>query len=220
MNIQTEIQNAQKQMNRDRASQEHLQERLEREQNNLSSLKELADDLLEVRSLFQVASQLTQQKLEFHISSLVSTALSAVFPDPYEFKVKFEQRRNKTECDLTFTKNGEDYGSPMFASGGGPKDVAAFALRCAFWSLDKKSRNILILDEPFNFVNDDPKEKTRELQQKCVEMFKRVVDTLGMQAIVVTTLPEFLNVADKIFSVSCKSGISQIKEISYSGDSK
>ena len=104
----------------------------------------------------------------------------------------------------------------MFASGGGPKDVASFALRCAFWSLDKKSRNILILDEPFNFVNDDPKEKTRKLQQKCVEMFRQVVDKLGMQAIVVTTLPEFLNVADKIFSVSCESGISQVEELVFS----
>jgi len=208
-----EIQKAKQQLTKDRAAQEYLQNKLKAEKGNLSSLKLLADDLLEVRALFQKSSQQTQQKLEFHISSLVSTALSAVFPDPYEFKVKFEQRRNKTECDLTFTKNGEDYGSPMFASGGGPKDVAAFALRCAFWSLDKKSRNILILDEPFNFVNDDPKEKTRELQQKCVEMFKRVVDTLGMQAIVVTTLPEFLNIADKIFDVSCKNGVSLVEEL-------
>ena len=213
MSTKLEIQKAQQQLTKDRAAQEYLKSKLTKEQDNLSNLKLLADDLLEVRALFQKSAQQTQQKLEFHISSLVSTALSAVFPDPYEFKVKFEQRRNKTECDLTFTKNGEDYGSPMFASGGGPKDVAAFALRCAFWSLDKKSRNILILDEPFNFVNDDPKEKTRELQQKCVEMFKRVVDTLEMQAIVVTTLPEFLGVADKIFDVSCKSGVSQIEEL-------
>ena len=214
MNILTnELIKAQQQLTKDRAAQEYLQNKLNQERNSLSDKKLLLDDLLEVRALFAVASKQTQQKLEFHISSLVSTALSAVFPDPYEFKVKFEQRRNKTECDLTFTKNGEDYGSPMFASGGGPKDVAAFALRCAFWSLDKKSRNILILDEPFNFVNDDPKEKTRELQQKCVEMFKRVVDTLEMQAIVVTTLPEFLSVADKIFDVSCKSGVSQIEEL-------
>jgi len=212
-NTRSEIQKAQQQLIKDRAAQEYLQNKLGTEKNNLSNLKLLADDLLEVRALFQKAAQQTQQKLEFHISSLVSTALSAVFPDPYEFKVKFEQRRNKTECDLTFAKNGEDYGSPMFASGGGPKDVAAFALRCAFWSLDKKSRNILILDEPFNFVNDDPKTKIRELQQKCVEMFKRVVDTLGMQAIVITTLPEFLNVADKIFDVSCKSGVTQIEEL-------
>jgi len=207
-----EIQKAKQQLTKDRAAQEYLQNKLKAEKGNLSSLKLLADDLLEVRALFQKSSQQTQQKLEFHISSLVSKALSAVFPDPYEFKVEFKQRRNKTECDLTFTKNGEDYGSPMFASGGGPKDVASFALRCAFWSLDKKSRNILILDEPFKYVNDDPKDKTRELQQKCVEMFKRVVDTLGMQAIVATTLPEFLDVADKIFSVSCKSGVSQIEE--------
>lgn len=210
--VNIEIQKAQQQLTKDRAAQEYLQNKLEAEKNNLSSLKLLANDLLEVRALFTLAAQITQQKLEFHISSLVSTALSAVFPDPYEFKVKFEQRRNKTECDLTFMKNGEDYGSPMFASGGGPKDVAAFALRCAFWSLDKKNRGLLILDEPFNFVNDDPKDKTRELQQKCVEMFKRVVDTLEMQAIVVTTMLEFLDIADRIFDVSYILGISQINE--------
>ena len=211
--IKLEIQKAQQKLTKDIAAKEYLENELKQEQSNLNNLKTLGDDLLEVRALFQKAAQLTQQKLEFHISSLVSSALDAVFPDPFEFKVKFVERRNKTECDLSFTKNGEDYGSPMFAAGGGPKDVASFALRCAFWSLDKKSRNILILDEPFNYVNDDPKENTRELQQKCVEMFKRVIDTLGMQAIIVSTLPEFLNIADKIFDVSRKNGVSQIEEI-------
>lgn len=211
--IKLEIDRAQKQMTKDRAAEEILIKDWQRQQTTLKKLKSLAGNLLKVRALFQEAAQATQKQLEFHINGLVSMALAAVFPDPYEFRIKFEQRRNKTECDLSFIKNGEDYGPPMFASGGGPKDVASFALRCVFCSLDKKSRNILILDEPFNFVNDDPKEESRELQQKCVEMFKRVVDTLKMQAIVVTTLPEFLNVADKIFDVSCESGISKIEEL-------
>ena len=211
--IASNLVDAQTQFVKDCAAEEVLVKDWKRNQKKLLEYKENESTLAKVQALFQKAAETTQQQLEFHISSLVSTALNAVFPDPYEFTVKFVQRRNKTECDLTFTKNGEDYGSPMFSSGGGPKDVAAFALRCAFWSLDKTNRNILILDEPFNFVNDDPNGKTRELQQKCVEMFKRVVDTLGMQAIVVTTLPEFLDIADKVFCVSCKSGVSKIEEL-------
>jgi len=186
--------------------------------NEYKGFEKKYDNLLIFHELFQKAAEVTQKKLEFKISELVSTAEAAVFPEPYDFIVRFLTRRKQTECDLIFAKNGKEYGDALYSSGGGPVDVASFALRCSFWCINK-TRKVLILDEPFRFVNDDPTTETRELQKKCVEMLKMVADKLGLQIIVVSTLPEFLNIADKTFNVSLdKNGISQMKVIKGQDD--
>lgn len=58
------------------------------------------------REFTQAVAKQTQSTLEYNISSIVTAALEAVFPDPYEFVVEFETRRNKTECMFWFVKNG------------------------------------------------------------------------------------------------------------------
>ena len=60
------------------------------------------------RGVIQAVAEQTQQHIEIQISTVVSSALAAVFPEPYEFKLKFVQRRNKTEADLLFIKNGNE----------------------------------------------------------------------------------------------------------------
>lgn len=142
----------------------------------------------------------TQNQLGSRISTIVSSALAAVFDDPYEFKIKFVERRNKTECDLLFVKNGEEM-NPIDSSGGGPIDVASFALRLAFWNIIK-GRNVLILDEPFKFVSLD-------LQDKCSAMLKDLSDKLGIQIIMASHLPEIISKADKIFRVD-KKGVVEV----------
>ena len=68
----------------------------------------------------------TQQTLQYHVSSIASLAMDAVFDDPYELKVEFVERRNKTECDLKFVREEQEV-DPIEASGVGAVDVAAFA---------------------------------------------------------------------------------------------
>ena len=144
------------------------------------------------RSIAQTVAENTQQKIEFHINNLVTTALAAVFPDPYEFKLRFIQRRNKTECDLLLVKNEQEI-DPFSAAGGGVIDVLSFALRTAIWSI-KKTRNTFILDEPMKFVSID-------LQAKCSEMLKTISEKLHLQMIIVSHLPEMIRSADKIIEI-------------------
>ena len=56
------------------------------------------------REIIREVGLQTQQQLQFHISDVTSLALESVFNDPYQLKVDFVQRRNKTECDLLFVK--------------------------------------------------------------------------------------------------------------------
>src|SRR5512133_3529542 len=58
----------------------------------------------QAREVIREVGLKTQQQLQFHISDITSLALEAVFEEPYQLKVEFVQRRNKTECDLKFVR--------------------------------------------------------------------------------------------------------------------
>ena len=158
------------------------------------------------REIVRAVGMATQKQLQFHISDITSLALEAVFPDPYSLEVEFVQRRNKTECDLFFVRNGMKV-DPLTASGVGAVDVATFALRIASWSMAMpRSRNTIILDEPFRYLSED-------YQEKASMMLKEISEKLDIQFIIVTHEQVLAEHADKIFQVSIKKGRSQIKVI-------
>lgn len=145
-----------------------------------------------------------QEQIQFHISDITSLALEAVFPNPYKLEIEFVQRRNKTECDIFFTRDGNRV-DPLNASGGGPVDVAAFALRIASWSLRcPNNRSTIILDEPMRFVSED-------LRDKASLMVKEVSSKLGIQFIIITHDPQLAAYADRVFQVRSHKGISKVK---------
>ena len=155
------------------------------------------------KEVIRIVGLETQQKLQFHISDITSLALEAVFPDPYELKANFVQRRNKTECDLTFIRDEMEI-DPIEASGVGAIDVAAFALRIASWSMNiPHTRNTIILDEPFRFLS-------KNYQEQASMMIHEISQKLGIQMIIVTHEDALTTSADKIFNVSIRKGISKI----------
>ncbi|MDY6957784.1 MAG: hypothetical protein SVK08_01370 [Halobacteriota archaeon] len=164
------------------------QYKTELEENSL-----LYENSLKARAVIQEIAQETQKELEFHISNLVTLALDIVFPDEnIHFVTRFVQRRNKTECDLLFEENGNEY-KPLDGSGYGAVDVAAFALRLALWTLDPSSE-VMILDEPFRDVSPD-------LQSKVGEMLKTLSDRIGIQIIMVSHAEDVNIQADKTFVI-------------------
>jgi DNA repair exonuclease SbcCD ATPase subunit len=157
----------------------------------------------EARELLQEIGLRTQEQLQYHISDITSLALSAVFDDPYELRVVFEKRRNKTECDLLFVRNDKEV-EPLEASGYGAVDVAALSLRVASWTMmNPRSRNTIILDEPMRFLSEDR-------QPYASQMLKELSERLGIQFIIVTHEQELVQYADKVFEVSIRNGKSII----------
>ena len=160
----------------------------------------------QAREIVRIVGMETQKQLQFHISDITSLALEAVFLDPYTLEVEFVQRRNKTECDLFFVRDGMKV-DPLTASGVGAVDVATFALRIASWSMAMpRTRNTIILDEPFRYLSED-------YQEKASQMVKEISDKLGIQFIIVTHEPVLASYADKTFEVSIRKGKSKVKEI-------
>ena len=164
--------------------------------------------LIEKAQLFlQKIAQDTQSNLKFQIEDIVNLALETVFPGEYTFQLQFNIARGKTDAELVFlsqkTKGQID---PMNASGGGVVDLTAFALRIASYALEQGTDNVIILDEPFRFLS-------RDLQARAGEILKTLSDKLNLQIIMVTHIPEFVDVADKVFEVKKnESGISIVKE--------
>jgi ABC-type glutathione transport system ATPase component len=157
----------------------------------------------EAREIIREVGIKTQQELQYHISDIASLALDTVFNDPYELVVDFVQRRNKTECDLLFERDGTQV-VPKEASGVGAVDIAAFALRIAAWSMrTPRSRNVILLDEPLKHLDT-------LRQPRASEMIKKLSDQLGLQFIIITHEDALTEHADKTFTVRLKNGVSQV----------
>jgi len=187
-----------------KTKRELLERQLEEERKRKEELEKRLNSFIKARSVVQEVARQTQSKLEFRLSSLVSTALRSVFPNPYVFEVRFVTKRNKSECEFFFVKGGERM-RPLDSSGGGALDVASFALRLVFWTL-RKTRPVLILDETFRFVSVD-------LQHKCSQMLKALSEELDVQIILISHLPEIIQSADKVFRVENKGGVSYLEEV-------
>lgn len=154
------------------------------------------------QAIIIAVAKATQEELQYRITEPVSLALAAVYDSPYKMNAKFEiTGRGTVECHLAFERN-EYLINPLEASGGGPIDIASFALRVGSWSLAQpRSRSVLILDEPFKWVS-------RDKMPLAGQMLKEVSKQLGLQIIMISHIPELIECADKIIEIKIQNGIS------------
>lgn len=176
-----------------------ISDELKKEKRNLRNIET-------AQVIIQKVAQQTQQELEYHISDVVTTALTAVFGPEYELSVKFILKRNKTEVEIKLLKDGQLL-DPMESCGGGVIDIISFALRIALWSLKKpRTRNTIVMDEPFRFVS-------RDYLSSVSEIIKMLSKKLNLQMIIVTHIKELEEGANKLFEVNIKRGISKVVEL-------
>lgn len=141
-------------------------------------------DAQEAQRVIQLVSASVQQEIHQRLAGVVSRCLSAVFDEPYQFVVRFEQKRGRTEARLVFLRDGEEY-EPTKDCGGGVVDVAAFALRVAVLLLQRPPlRRFLALDEPFRFVSVNYRPRVRR-------MVEELARDLGIQFLIITHDEQF-----------------------------
>lgn len=152
----------------------------------------------EGQKIIQDVALATQRKLKLSVEPIVTSALDIVYRDEaYGFEIEFEIKRNKTEANLYFTRNGQRY-SPLASSGFGVVDVAAFALRLALWNISRpETRGVFVLDEPFKHVSEN-------LQESVMEMVSTLSKRLGIQVLLITHNKEsdVMEHSDRVFRVS------------------
>jgi hypothetical protein len=201
-------------------ARDKIREKLKAAKNKRRELKQELNDAEEASALVQLCAQQTQEQLRYQLCELPKLALSSVFDDPYDFDVKFEQRRGSVEVDFWFVRDGQPI-SPKDNTGLGPVDIAGMALRPALWSLQNpRSRASIWLDEPFKHL------KGSEPNRRALAMLKEICNPIpernwpGLQIVMVAderaSREEILDVADKMFSFGIKDRVTVVTEIDCS----
>lgn len=131
----------------------------------------------------QHIAQSIQQRIYKQIAAIVTRCLQAVFDEPYDFQLRFDRKRGKTECRMVFVRGGKELDDPLNEIGGGVVEVAAFGLRVACLLLSRPSpRRFLALDEPFKSVRGD------EYRDRVRQMLLALSEELGIQILLNTDL--------------------------------
>lgn len=185
---------------------------IEKQKNEVESLldKEVLNlgYIEEAQKFLQDVAKETQNKLSYHISEFVSSALESVWEDDaYSFQLNFVPKRNKTEVEMVLlddrgTISLNDLNSVR--GGGGVLDIIAFALRISLWSLQKSKERIIILDQPFTNLDNEHLPLANDL-------LKEVNEKLGIQIIAINHNP-LLNEGNKIYEIYKENGVSKTIE--------
>lgn len=198
-----ELQQYKDKVQRLKGARETVSKQIKTNKKNIRELRDYGENLEKLREIIRQAAIETQKQLQYQISDITTTAMNAVFDDPYSVEIEFVEKRNRTECDIHFSRGGDKV-SPLNSTGGGAVDVAAFALRIASWSMQTpQPRAMIIMDEPFRFLD-----KSR--QEKASQMLKELSERLGIQFIIVTHEDALTEEADKVFEVKMTKGKSKV----------
>lgn len=153
---------------------------------DISRIDKGIEESIAAQHIFQLIAQTIQQRIHHKISAVVTRCLEAVFDDPYEFSIRFDRQRGKTEARLVFSRNGQEFDDPLNEVGGGVIDVASIALRLSAILLSRPMlRRVLILDEPFKNIRGE------ENRQRTRSMLVKLADDLGFQVILNTDIESF-----------------------------
>ena len=160
---------------------------VEQEEKELQITEEKLGHTLEAQSITQVISQSLQEKAQNQIAGVVSRCLEAVFPnDPYEFEIRLEMKRGKTEAKLVFIRDGIELDDPLNEVGGGVIDVASLGLRLACILLLRPApRRLLVLDEPFANI------RGKENRLRTRQMLIALAEDMGLQIIINTDISNY-----------------------------
>jgi hypothetical protein len=132
-------------------------------------------------------------QLHGNIEEIVNRGLAAVFPDPYTFKIRFEEMRNQIVARICFVRNGIEL-NPLTCVGYGCIDVTVFLLRLAVLYLTHRSRQLIVLDEPFRYVSAEYRPKLYSLVQQLSQLYQ-------VQFIIVTHDSDLTLIADTVISL-------------------
>ena len=177
----------------------------------ISKQQLFVNDLEEAAEAIRNIAQKTKQQIKYKISEAGTLMLESVFDPAPKIHVEFEVKRNQTECQIFFDKQGEMY-SPLEEDGFGKADIAGIGLRVAMHHLPaQRSRNILLMDEPCKHV------KGAEANIAAIQAIKNISEKMDMQIVMISDervdISEIQRGADRIFIVDMVDGQSTLEVI-------
>lgn len=159
-----------------------VSKQVESEQTALDKALERVSNVSQAQSIVQEIAERVQTIAHQQISSVITRCLEAVFGESaYQFKIRFDRKRGKTEARLLLIRGELEIEDPLDEAGGGIVDISALALRLSVLSRSRpRRRPLLIGDEMFKNVNGE------ENQSRVGELLETIVEEMDLQLIQVT----------------------------------
>lgn len=167
----------------DRAALNYHKQRLDDIEKRTRRETRYETTLKKCRTILHNTALKVQKGVKEYLDKTVSMAEQTSFEDPYQFEAIFETKHNETECRMVFKRNGKER-DPLNSTGGGPVDVAAFALRATVLWLSG-GRVLLFLDEPFRNTSPDR-------IPYIINMLESVSKKMDIQIIMITNRTELI----------------------------
>lgn len=188
-----------------RSKQQLLTSQIEDKKQIIQTKEQYHSNLVKARWVLTEVVQQTQIRFKEHVENLVTKCIQSVFDRPFEFKLDFERKHNKIECRPYLEENGIIYNDIQYQKGGSMCDIIAFSFRVILWNLmNPKSRNVLLLDEPFRYLGD--------LTSKAAQMLREISHSLKIQVIMITHDDSLAEIADKSWYVKHNGTHSLVEE--------
>lgn len=145
--------------------------------------------------LLNFVSKMNQDKVIGLFEHTISAGLKDLFDGSYEFRFLQKSRGNSSACDFEIKCSAfPGYSDIVMNHGKSIQDLIATVFRIILVKLDKKSRKIVILDEPLTGI------QVARLQSTS-KFLHEICTRLGIQLIIVSHSVELQECADKIIKV-------------------
>lgn len=155
--------------------------------------------LVKARWVLNQAVGTVQSNFKEAVESLVTMAIRSIFNRPFDFKLKFEEKRNQMEAHPIIEEKINEDNKRIYKNleddlGGSILDIIGFVFNIIIFSLSSpQKRNVLLLDEPFKF--------TGALAILAGKVLREISQKRNIQFIIVTHDERLMEFADRTFFI-------------------
>jgi DNA repair exonuclease SbcCD ATPase subunit len=181
-----------------------LIEDVKRRKTNVSDLEKKYKNIEEAQKIIEVSAKRIFQRLLVSFEDLVSESISNVVKKEYNFHIDFKKKHGNASADIYLEDQDGNKLDAVESVGGGIVDIESISLRISMWAVSQKNiRPVFLLDEPF-------KNLSSRYRPALCEVINNLSRKLNIQFIIVTHEEELIEIADKVFNVSCKDNTSNV----------
>lgn len=180
----------------------------EKSENRLVEVKTDAELKEKTAELLLMLGDRARQQAKENVELMVSNALQFVFNEDIQFKIKFDQKRNRAEAKFLIVSNYEGQlveVEPEDSRGGGIVDVVSITLRIALAELFN-IKGPMVMDEPAKHLSS-------EYIQNFAVFLRQISEQFNRQIIMITHNTTLAECGDLAYRVSQRSGVSKVEKI-------
>lgn len=161
--------------------------------------------------VLQLLEKNWQRTFEESLARTVSHGLSLVFGREYELRIKTKLRGDSPTVEFSLLHDDLET-DILDAEGGGVVVLTAFLFRVLLTlSTQPPLAKVMLLDEPFAHLSP-------EFRPAAAALIRRLVTDAGLQIILITQEPEYIDAADLAYEATQVKGITTFSVVKSGND--